>query len=200
MSSIIEIKQELTDEQKKTTEAIKNEIRLVQDWPKPGIGFRDINPFLNNSELFAKGLDIFVARYKDAKIDYFAGIESRGFIFSAPLAHALGCGFLMLRKPSKLPPGDKIDIDYGKEYGKDVLELYVGGFDKEKGMDGARVVVFDDLIATGGSCLAACKLIEKAGGKIAECAFLIGLPELKGDETLAPRPCFSLVEYDDKTK
>ena len=179
---------------------IKSEIRLVQDWPKPGIAFRDISPLLINKQTFGDSVKLLAARYKDQKIDYVAGLESRGFIWAAPLAAALGAGFLMIRKPSKLPPNDKISVSYGKEYGTDVFELYTGAWDPVTGMNGASVLIVDDLLATGGSALGASQLIEQAKGTVVECVFIIELPSLNGRNFLAPRPCFSLVEFSDDDK
>ena len=157
---------------------IKDSIRLVVDFPHPGIKFRDVSSLTQDARLFKASLDILAERYRDRGVEYVAGCDARGFIWGGGLAAALGAGFLMIRKPGKLPPNDKLVETYGKEYGKDQFELYVGGWG-EKGLEGAKVVIIDDLLATGGSALAASQLIERAGGVVHEVACIVGLPLLK---------------------
>jgi adenine phosphoribosyltransferase len=188
-------------EPKSKVAALKESVRLVKDWPQPGIGFRDINPLIMDAALFKQSIDLLVERYRGKDIAYVAGLEARGYIWAAPLAAALNAGFLMIRKPSKLPPGDKISVLYGKEYGKDEFELYTGGWPKDVGMNGVNVLIVDDLLATGGSAEAACRLVEQAKGNVFECAFIIGLPFIKSaGEKLKAYTTFTLVEFNDEMK
>jgi adenine phosphoribosyltransferase len=170
--------------------AIKDKIRTIPHFPKQGIMFRDITTLLKDASGFEEVINELFERYKDAKIDVVVGIESRGFIIGSALAHRLKVGFVPIRKKGKLP-AEVIREEYELEYGKDVVEMHKDAISK-----GQRVLLADDLIATGGTALAACKLIEKAGGKIVECAFVIDLPDLKGKEKLAPRKVFALVEFE----
>jgi len=171
-------------------EVIKNSIKTVPHWPKPGVMFRDITSLLENANSFKKVIDIFVERYKDKKIDIIAGIESRGFIFGSVLAEKLGVGFVLVRKPGKLPR-ETIKQEYDLEYGADAIEIH-----KDSVKPGQRVLVIDDLIATGGTAQATCNLIERLGGQIVECAFVIDLPDLKGKEKISKWPVFSIVEFE----
>lgn len=152
--------------------------------------FRDITTLLKDSEGFEQVINELFERYKNANIDLVAGIESRGFIIGGALAHRLKKGFVPIRKKGKLP-AEVIREEYELEYGKDIIEIHKDAITK-----GQKVLLIDDLIATGGTAVAACKLIEKAGGEIVECAFVIDLPELKGKEKLAPRKVFALVEFE----
>ena len=136
---------------------IKQKIRTVPHWPKQGIMFRDITTLLKDSEGFNHTVDLLVERYKDMKIDVVAGIESRGFITGAVLAHRLGLGFVPIRKPGKLP-AETVSEEYELEYGTDKIEVHTDAIQK-----GAQVLLVDDLIATGGTALAACNLITKLG-------------------------------------
>lgn len=168
---------------------IKSKIRTIPHFPKQGIMFRDITTLLKDAEGFQRVLKIFEERYKDKGIDIIAGIESRGFIIAGALAHKLGVGFVPLRKPGKLP-AETIGQDYIKEYGADKIEIH-----KDAVQPGQKILLIDDLIATGDTALAACTLIEKLGGKILECAFIVELPELKGREKLK-YPVFRIVEFE----
>ncbi len=158
-------------------EKVSAGLRDVPDFPKEGILFKDITPLLENPELFAEVIDALADRYK-GKIDKIAGIESRGFIFGAPLAKELGVGFVLIRKPGKLP-AEKIGVDYDLEYGSDRIEMHTSSIKKDE-----RVLLIDDLLATGGTAAAAELLIEKCGGNLIEIAFLIELGFLKGSEKL----------------
>jgi adenine phosphoribosyltransferase len=169
---------------------IKDKIRTIPHFPKQGIMFRDITTLLKDSEGFEQVINELFERYKNANIDLVAGIESRGFIIGGALAHRLKKGFVPIRKKGKLP-AEVIREEYELEYGKDIIEIHKDAITK-----GQKVLLIDDLIATGGTAVAACKLIEKAGGEIVECAFVIDLPELKGKEKLAPRKVFALVEFE----
>jgi adenine phosphoribosyltransferase len=168
---------------------IKNCIRDIKDFPKPGIVFKDITPILQNHEVFAKIIDTWTERYRDENVDVVAGIESRGFLFGTPLAHKLKAAFVPIRKQGKLPY-KTVNISYDLEYGSSTIEMHTDAVKK-----GQRVVVIDDLLATGGTAGAACKLIEKQGGKVVECAFVVELAFLNGREKIN-NPIHTLVKYD----
>lgn len=171
-------------------EAVINDlIRDVPDFPKPGIVFKDITPILANPAAMRQVYDALAAPHKDAKIDVVLGIESRGFIFGTPLAHALDVGFAPIRKPGKLPY-KTVSESYSLEYGEDTLELHEDAFKK-----GARVLIVDDLLATGGTLAAACRLVERLGGVVAGCSVVIELGFLEGRKKLGDRPVHSLVTY-----
>jgi len=169
---------------------LRKVIRTIPDFPKKGIMFRDITTLIKNPSAFKYVIDQFASRYKGLPIDIICGIEARGFIFGSALAHQLGISFVVVRKQGKLPAA-KEGLDYELEYGKDRVEIHVDAIPK-----GSRVLVVDDLIATGGTAAASCKLIEKLGGKVIECAFIIELPDLKGRDKLQPFPAFSLVSFE----
>lgn len=153
---------------------LKDYIRNIPDFPKPGIIFRDITTALKKPNVFRQIIDEIYFNFKDENIDYIAAIESRGYLFGAPLAYKLGAGLVIIRKPGKLP--SKVErIEYELEYGTDSLEIHQDAVEP-----GKRVLVVDDLLATGGKICAACKLIEKIGGIVAGTAFLIELDNLKG--------------------
>lgn len=166
---------------------ISSSIRVIPDFPKPGILFQDITTLLLDPKAFKDTIDMFVERYKDKNINVVAGIEARGFIFGPPIALALGAKFVPLRKPKKLP-GKVISEEYSLEYGTDTMEMHVGAV-----QEGEHVLIIDDLIATGGTLGAAIRLIERVGGIAVECACVIELPELKGRERLGEKPLFVLV-------
>lgn len=161
-----------------TIEDVKNKIRAVQDFPKKGIIFRDITTGLKEAEVMKVMVDYLCNQYSDCKIDYIAGIESRGFIFGMPMAYKLNCGFIPIRKPNKLP-AQTIKESYELEYGSDTIEIHADAIEK-----GANVLVVDDLLATGGTAKAACNLVKKAGGNLVGAAFLIELTDLNGHEKL----------------
>lgn len=153
---------------------LKDYIRNIPDFPKPGIIFRDITTALKKPEVFRQIIDEIYFNFKDENIDYIAAIESRGYLFGAPLAYKLGAGLVIIRKPGKLP--SKVErIEYELEYGTDSLEIHQDAVEP-----GKRVLVVDDLLATGGTICAARQLIEKIGGIVAGTAFLIELDNLKG--------------------
>ena len=176
----------------KMSELIKEKIRTIPHFPKQGVMFRDITTLLKDPEGFNKAIDILYERYRNNKIDAVVGIESRGFIFGSVLAHKLGVGFVPARKPGKLP-AEKERIEYETEYSKDAIEIH-----KDAISEGMNVLVIDDLIATGGTALACCKLVERLGGKVHECAFIIDLPDLGGRKKLeeAGYNVFKLVEFE----
>ncbi len=171
---------------------IKSRIRTVPHYPKQGIQFRDITTLLKDPVDFKLTIDDLVRRYKDVKIDKIAGIESRGFILGAPLAYALGKGFIPIRKKGKLP-AEVIGHDYELEYGTDRIEIHTDAVAK-----GEKILLVDDLIATGGTAEAACKLIDKMGGKIVECCFVIDLPDIGGRGRLEKmgQKVFALCEFE----
>ncbi|MCD6594851.1 adenine phosphoribosyltransferase [bacterium] len=168
----------------------KDYIRTIPDFPKKGIMFRDITTLIQNSTAFAEVIDVFHQRYHTKKIDYVAGIESRGFIFGGALAYALDVGFIPIRKKGKLP-WKTISETYDLEYGTDTLEIHEDAI-----KEGDKVLLIDDLIATGGSLLAASKLIEKLNGDIVETAVIIELSDLKGREKIIPRQLFSIIKFE----
>ena len=171
---------------------IKSKIRTVPHYPKQGVQFRDITTLLKDPVGFRLTIDELVRRYQDVEIDKVAGIESRGFILGAPLTYALGKGFIPIRKKGKLP-AETIGHDYELEYGTDRIEIHTDAIQK-----GDRVLLVDDLIATGGTAEAACKLIEKMGGKIVECCFIIDLPDIGGRARLEKHghKVFALCEFE----
>lgn len=171
---------------------IKSRIRTIPHYPKQGIMFRDITTLLKDPVGFRIMINELVNRYTGMKIDKVAGIESRGFIIGAPLAFQLGIGFVPIRKKGKLP-AKTVGHDYKLEYGADRIEMHVDAVSK-----GEIVLVVDDLIATGGTAEAACKLIESIGGKIVECCFVIDLPDLGGRKRLEQNDhkVFGLCEFE----
>ena len=159
---------------------VKSLIRTIPDFPKPGIRFRDITPLLASGTGFRHVIALLAERYA-GRADKIVGIEARGFIFGAAIAHAIGAGFVPIRKPGKLP-GESIGHDYELEYGTNRVEVHVDGLAK-----GERVVVVDDLLATGGTALAALALVEKIGATVVECAFVIELLDLPGRRRVEER-------------
>ena len=170
--------------------SIRRAIRDIPDFPKPGIVFKDITPLLANGTLFAKTIDLLAERYQGQAVDTVLGIESRGFIIGAALAYKLGAGFSVVRKPGKLPY-ETHSASYELEYGSDALEIHIDAISS-----GARVVIADDLIATGGTAAATARLVGKLGGTVVECAFVIELSFLNGREKLKPYGVYSLIQYD----
>jgi adenine phosphoribosyltransferase len=168
---------------------LKKCIRSIPDFPKKGILFRDVTTLCNNAKAFTYAIDTLAAKFKGEKIEYIVAAEARGFIFGGALAYKLGCGFVPVRKPGKLP-AKTYSYTYELEYGKDSLEIHQDAFPK-----GARVLVLDDLLATGGTTLALINLAEKLGGKVVAIAFLIELVDLKGAEKLIGYPMYSLIKF-----
>jgi adenine phosphoribosyltransferase len=168
---------------------LRRYIRDIPDFPKPGILFKDITPLLADGPALRWTIDQLGERYRGA-VDMVLGIESRGFIIGSALAYALGVGIAIVRKPGKLP-AQTFSAQYELEYGTDILEIHRDAFGEK-----ARVLIVDDLLATGGTATAAIRLAEHLGGEIVECAFIIELGFLKGRERLAPRPVHSLIRYD----
>ncbi len=165
-------------------------IRDIPDFPKPGILFRDITPLLSDPAAFTAAVQRMAEPFRDAHIDLIAAAEARGFLFAAPLAVELGIGLVPIRKPGKLP-AETLDYSYQLEYGSDTLEIHADAIPA-----GANVLVVDDLLATGGTIQACCKLVEKAGGRVAGCLFLVELTDLGGAKLISDYRTISLIQYD----
>jgi adenine phosphoribosyltransferase len=174
----------------KNSQDLASVIRSVPDFPKKGIVFRDITTLLKDKDAFRRYIDICYDRYKGERIDKVAGIEARGFIGGGALAYRLGAGFVPIRKPGKLP-AEKIRQEYQLEYGTDAVELH-----RDAVMPGERVLLIDDLLATGGTIEAACKLVEQLGAKIVGLTFLIELSFLQPRKRLSKYEIFSLISYE----
>lgn len=173
-----------------TTIDVKDKIRAVKDFPKPGIIFRDITTALKDADTLKVMIDYLCEQFKDIKIDYIAGIESRGFIFGMPMAYKLNAGFVPIRKPNKLP-AETFSQEYELEYGTDKIEVHKDAF-----FEGANVLVVDDLLATGGTAEAACKLVKKTGANLVGIAFLIELEALEGRKKITDAPkIISMLKY-----
>lgn len=169
---------------------VKSKIRDIKDFPKEGIIFRDITTALKDAETLKVIVDYLCDQFKDVKIDYIAGIESRGFILGMPMAYKMGIGFVPVRKPNKLPAAT-YSQEYALEYGTDKIEIHQDAFPQ-----GANVLVVDDLLATGGTAEAACKLVKKAGANLVGTAFLIELTALNGKAKLVDSPkIVSMLQY-----
>jgi adenine phosphoribosyltransferase len=168
---------------------LKKVIKDVPDFPKPGIIFKDITGIFKDKKVFKALINFLHKRYKSKKIDAIVAIESRGFIFGAPLAYKLGVPFIPARKPGKLPRA-AYKVEYALEYGKDALEIH-----KDALKAGQNVLVIDDLLATGGTAGAAAKLVETAGASVAELCFVIELDFLNGREKLKGYKAFSIAHY-----
>jgi len=168
---------------------LRSRIRDIPDFPKPGIVFRDITPLLADGPAFRSMIDAFVERYR-GKADVVLGIESRGFIIGAAVAYGLGTGLVVVRKPGKLPWRTHV-ARYDLEYGSDALEIHHDAI-----ADGHRVLIIDDLLATGGTASAAVELVRRCGGRVVGCAFAIELEFLQGRRRLPDYEVFSLVQYD----
>ncbi|MBS4028698.1 MAG: adenine phosphoribosyltransferase [Ignavibacteriales bacterium] len=169
---------------------LKNSIRSVPDFPKKGIVFLDITTLLKNGEAFSSSVELFFQKYKEKNISKVIGIESRGFIFGAALAYKLKCGFVPIRKPKKLP-AEKIQQEYQLEYGSDAVEIHKDAIER-----GEKILLVDDLLATGGTMCAATQLVEQLGGEIIGIAFLIELNFLNGREKLKKYDVHSLIHYE----
>ncbi len=170
-------------------ERLKAKIRDIPDFPKPGILFKDITPLVRDPAALRLAVHQLLHPFLGQDITAVAGMEARGFIFGALVAWELGLGFVPLRKPGKLPH-DVQTVDYDLEYGSAALEIHADALDK-----GDRVLLIDDLLATGGTAKASCELIESLGAEVAACAFVVELDFLKGRDRLANYPVHSLVHY-----
>ncbi|MGG0716356.1 adenine phosphoribosyltransferase [Robertmurraya massiliosenegalensis] len=168
---------------------LRKHIAIVEDWPKPGIKFKDITPLMNDGEAYHYATDQIVEYAREKDIDIIVGPEARGFIIGCPVAYSLGIGFAPVRKKGKLPRAT-IDVDYGLEYGKDVLTIH-----KDAIKPGQRVLITDDLLATGGTIEATIKLVEELGGVVAGIAFLIELTYLEGRSKLDGYDILTLMDF-----
>jgi len=180
----------MTKDKQRSNEEIKSKIRTIPNWPKKGVMFRDITTLLKDEKGFRDAVQNLYEYYKDKEIDVVAGIESRGFIFGAALAMKLKKGFVPIRKKGKLP-SETVCQQYQLEYGTDQVEVH-----KDAIGPGAKILIVDDLLATGGTMQAACQLIEKCGGKVAGCAFAVELPELGGRKKLKKYEIYNIVEFE----
>jgi adenine phosphoribosyltransferase len=171
------------------TAQIESLIRAIPDFPIPGILFRDITPLLADRAGFKATIDLFVQQYKDANVEAVVGIEARGYMLGAPVAYALGAGFVPVRKPGKLP-GEKYSEEYALEYGTNTLEIHADAVGH-----GHRVLVVDDLLATGGTIAATLRLLEKLGANVVGTAVLIELEALNGRAALNGAPLTSFIKY-----
>lgn len=172
-----------------TEKNLKRYIRDIPDWPKKGILFRDITPLLSDTSAFSSAIKALAEDYEQSGIEYIAAVEARGFIFGSAVAEALGAGFIPIRKKGKLPYKTE-SFTYDLEYGQDTLEVHIDALQK-----GAKVLMVDDLLATGGTMAAACKLIEGIGGEVAGISFLIELCALKGRSKLKEYKISTVIEY-----
>ncbi len=168
---------------------LREHIRDIPDFPKPGINFKDITPLLRHPEAFRSAIDRLKEHFQGRGIDLVASAEARGFLFATPLALELGVGFVPIRKPGKLPY-ERVTMQYELEYGTDTLEMHSDAL-----RPGQRVLLLDDVLATGGTMKACCDLVRSAGAKVVACAFVVELDFLKGRERLEPDEVFSLVHY-----
>jgi adenine phosphoribosyltransferase len=171
------------------TEPIESLIRAIPDFPIPGILFRDITPLLADPKGFKATIDLFVERFRDARVEAVVGIEARGYMLGAPVAYALGAGFVPVRKPGKLP-GEKFSEQYALEYGTNTLEIHADAVG-----DGHRVLVVDDLLATGGTIAATLRLLKKLGANVVGTAVLIELEALNGRAALPDVELTSFIKY-----
>ena len=172
-------------------EDLKTYVRDIPGFPKEGIVFHDITPLLQNAKAFKMAVDEMAKILDGHEIDYLVGIEARGFIFASALAQKLGIGLVIVRKPGKLPYVT-INASYDLEYGSDTLEVH-----RDAIHDGSKVVLIDDLLATGGTAAAAGNLIEQLGGELLGYCFLVELTQLKGDKKLDPHPVWSVLKYSE---
>jgi adenine phosphoribosyltransferase len=170
-------------------ELVRSRVRDIADFPKPGVGFKDITPLLGDAVALRTAVELLSERIAELRAEAIVAIESRGFLFGAPLATKLGLGLVPVRKPGKLPHATT-RMEYALEYGTDAIEMHTDAL-----VGGARVLVVDDVIATGGTALAACGLVERLGAQVVGAAFLIELSFLGGAARLAPRRVESVIKY-----
>jgi len=169
---------------------LEKSIRNIPDFPKPGILFRDVTTLIQNKDAFKKSVDLLSKKYKNKGFDKVVGVEARGFIFGAAVAYKIGAGFVPVRKKGKLPY-KAISVTYELEYGTDTLEIH-----KDAITSGEKVLIIDDLLATGGTVKAVTELVNRLGGKISGIGFVIELVDLKGKEKLKDYPVFSLIKFE----
>jgi len=169
---------------------LKDAIRSIPGWPIEGVIFRDLTTLMQDPEAYRNACDVFYDRYKNLNIDKVVGIDARGFVFGAVLAYQLNVGFIPVRKKGKLPY-KTVSEEYTLEYGKNTVEMHEDSISQ-----GEKVVIIDDLIATGGTIEAAVKLVKKLGGDILECGFIVELPELKGRDKIKDQNIFTICEFE----
>jgi adenine phosphoribosyltransferase len=169
--------------------ALESFVRDIPDFPRPGIVFKDITPLLLDADALAQAVEQLAERSGGPEVDYVVAPEARGFVLGGALAARLQAGFIPARKPGRLP-SETASVEYALEYGVDALEMH-----RDALSDGARVLVHDDLLATGGTAGALCELVERAGAQVTSCAFIVELGFLRGRERLAPREVVSLINY-----
>jgi adenine phosphoribosyltransferase len=169
---------------------LKESIRSISNWPIKGVIFRDLTTLMQDPKAFKESCDILYDRYKDSGIDKIVGIDARGFVFGAVLAYKMGIGFVPVRKKGKLPY-KTIQETYSLEYGEDTLEIHEDAIVKDE-----KIVIVDDLIATGGTVGATVKLVKKLGADIIECAFIVELPELKGRDQIQDCAVYSITQFE----
>jgi adenine phosphoribosyltransferase len=169
---------------------LKETIRSIPGWPIEGVIFRDITTLMQDPAAYREACDVLYNRYKDQNIDKIVGIDARGFVFGAVLAYQLGVGFIPVRKKGKLP-WKTIEETYSLEYGEDTLEIHEDALARDE-----KVVIVDDLIATGGTVGATVKLVEKLGARIIECAFIVELPDLNGRDQIKGQKVFAITEFE----
>jgi adenine phosphoribosyltransferase len=172
-----------------SVESLRARIREIPDFPKPGILFYDITTLLKDADAFSESIDLLTNPFEDARIDLVVGMESRGFIFSAPMAYKLECGFVPVRKLGKLP-AETVSVEYALEYGTNTLEIH-----KDAILPGQRVLIVDDLLATGGTVLGTIELVKELKAKVVGLAFLVELPFLKGRERLGEYDIHSVIQF-----
>ncbi|GAB3004264.1 adenine phosphoribosyltransferase [Psychrosphaera aestuarii] len=174
------------------SDLIKNSIKTIPDYPKPGIQFRDVTSLMQNAEAFSATINAFYERYKDSGITAIVGTEARGFIFGAPLAYKLNVSFIPVRKPGKLPRAVYSQA-YQLEYGEDILELHTDALTETD-----KVLMVDDLLATGGTIEATMKLIRKLGANVSDACFVVNLPDIGGESRLSKLDidCYSLTSFE----
>jgi len=169
---------------------LKDSIRSISDWPIEGVIFRDLTTLMQDPEAYRNACDVFYDRYINLNIDKVVGIDARGFVFGAVLAYQLNVGFIPVRKKGKLPY-KTVSEEYTLEYGKNTVEMHEDSISQ-----GEKVIIIDDLIATGGTIEAAVKLVKKLGGDILECGFIVELPELKGRDKIKDQNIFTICEFE----
>ncbi len=179
-----------TDDFQKSCDFIKSKVRSIPNWPIEGVIFRDITTLLQDPKAHREVCAIFYDRYANQQIDKIVGIDARGFLFGSVLAYKLDIGFVPIRKKGKLPY-KTISESYSLEYGEETVEIHEDALNKNE-----RVVIVDDLMATGGTIAAAVNLVEKLGGDIIECAFVVELPDLNGKSKLNGQKVFSIIEFE----
>ena len=169
---------------------LKTSIRSIPDWPIKGVVFRDLTTLMQNPKAYRYACDVFYNRYKNMNIDKVVGIDARGFVFGAVLAYQLNVGFVPVRKKGKLPY-KTVSVQYTLEYGSNTVEMHADAI-----TEGEKIVIIDDLIATGGTIEAAVKLVKKLGGDILECGFIVELPDLKGREKINDQKIFTVCQFE----